>query len=107
MKNFNQILKQAQQMQSKMQEAQEKVQQIEVKGTSGGGMVEVTMNGKNEMIGLKLDKNLVNPDEIEILEDLIVAACNDAKNKITQATSTEMEKVTGGLELPAGLKLPF
>jgi DNA-binding YbaB/EbfC family protein len=107
MKNFNQILKQAQQLQTKMQDAQEKAKLIELDGSSGGGMVSVKMNGKNQVLSVKIDKSLVNSDEIEVLEDLLTAAFNDASAKISQAVSDEMEKVTGGLNLPSGIKLPF
>jgi DNA-binding YbaB/EbfC family protein len=100
-------MKQAQQMQSKMTEMQEKLGELEVSGTSGGGMVTVTLNGKGEMRGVKLDKSLVDPEDIEVLEDLIVAAHNDAKGKAEAAMQDEMQKVTGGLQLPPGMKLPF
>jgi DNA-binding YbaB/EbfC family protein len=107
MKNLGQLMKQAQQMQSKMTEMQEKLGELEVSGTSGGGMVTVTLNGKGEMRGVKLDKSLVDPEDIEVLEDLIVAAHNDAKGKAEAAMQDEMQKVTGGLQLPPGMKLPF
>lgn len=107
MKNFNQILKQAQQLQNKMQDAQEKTKLIELEGSSGGGMVLVKMNGKNQVLSVNIDKTLIKNDEAEVLEDLLVAAFNDASAKISQAVSEEMEKVTGNLNLPSGIKLPF
>ena len=93
-------------MQKKMEEAQEKAAQEEVSGTSGGGMVNITLNGKFEMKKISLDKSLINADEVDILEDLIVAAHNDAKNKVENMMNEGMKSVTGGMNIP-GLKLPF
>ncbi|MBF0094012.1 MAG: YbaB/EbfC family nucleoid-associated protein [Alphaproteobacteria bacterium] len=107
MKNLGQMMKQAQQMQAKMTEMQEKLSQVEVNGGSGGGMVRVTLNGKGEMRKISIDKALVDPAEIEVLEDLILAAFNDAKAKVEDHMRDEMAKVTAGMQLPAGLKLPF
>jgi DNA-binding YbaB/EbfC family protein len=107
MKNLGQLMKQAQQMQGKMAEMQAALEAAEVTGGAGGGMVEVTMNGKGSLRRLKIDPSLVNPGEVEVLEDLILAAVNDAKGKVEAFMAEEMAKVTGGLELPAGLKLPF
>lgn len=107
MKNLGSMLKQAQAMQSKMAEMQAKMAEQEVSGASGGGMVQVTMNGKGEVKRLKLDKAVVDPEEIEVLEDLIVAAVADAKAKVEVLMADEMGKITGGLGLPGGLKLPF
>ncbi len=106
MKNLAQMMKQAQQMQSKMAEMQEQLAEAEVTGVSGGGLVEVTLNGKGEMRRARIDPSLLT-GEPEIVEDLIVAAHNDAKGKVEQHVAEEMKKVTGGLELPAGMKLPF
>jgi DNA-binding YbaB/EbfC family protein len=106
MKNLNQMMKQAQQLQQKMAEMQERLNQVELEGTSGGGVVQVTVNGKGEMRKLSIDPSLVDPKEVEVLEDLIVAAFNDGKSKIEAHISEEMGKVTGGLNIP-GLKLPF
>jgi DNA-binding YbaB/EbfC family protein len=78
-----------------------------VTGQSGGGMVTVAMNGRNEVKKIKLDPKLVNPDEVEMLEDLMVAACNDAKAKADAAVAGETQKIMGGLNLPPGMKLPF
>ena len=94
-------------MQAKMQEMQERVAEAEATGVAGGGMVSVTLNGKNEMRSVKIDPSLADPDDMEILEDLIAAAYNDAKGKIEAHVQEEMQKVTGGLNLPPGMKLPF
>ena len=107
MSNFKQMMKQAQQMQAKMQEIQEQMSEISVEGKSGGGMVVATVNGKGEPRGLKIDPSIVDPSDIEMLEDLIVAAFNDAKVKAEQKMSEEMSKLTGGLPLPENFKLPF
>jgi DNA-binding YbaB/EbfC family protein len=107
MKNLGALMKQAQEMQTKMQEMQERVAEAEATGVAGGGMVSVTLNGKNEMKTIKLDPSLADPNDMEILEDLIVAAYNDAKTKIEAHVQEEMQKVTGGLNLPPGMKLPF
>jgi len=107
MKNLGNMLKQAQQMQTKMAEMQAKMAELEVAGQSGGGMVKVTLNGKGELRKLKIDPALADRDEVEVLEDLIVAAFNDAKGKVETMMAEEMAKVTGGLQLPPGMKLPF
>jgi DNA-binding YbaB/EbfC family protein len=107
MKNLGNLMKQAQQMQTKMAEMQAKLAEMEVSGAAGGGMLRVTLNGKFELKAIKIDKALVDPDDVEVLEDLIVAAFNDAKVKAEAAMSEEMAKVTGGLNLPPGMKLPF
>lgn len=107
MKNLSQMMKQAQQMQQKMQEMQSALEGMEVEGTAGGGLVTVTLNGKGEMAKLKLDPSLLTPDDVEVLEDLIVAAHNDAKAKVEARSAEEMSKITGGLDLPPGFKLPF
>lgn len=107
MKNLQQMMKQASQMQAKMEEMQQRLQETEVEGASGGGMVRVTLNGKNELKRLKLDKSVVDPDDIEMLEDLLVAAFNDARAKVETHMADEMAKLTGGLQLPPGMKLPF
>lgn len=107
MKNLGQMMKQAQAMQAKMAEMQEKLGQLEVTGQSGAGMVKATLNGKSELRRLKIDPSLVDPNEVEVMEDLIVAAVNDARSKVEAAVAEEMKQVTGGLDLPPGLKLPF
>ena len=107
MKNLGQMMKQAQQMQAKMAELQERLSEAEVTGASGGGMIEVTMNGKGELRGIKIDPSLVDPNEIEVLEDLVLVAVNDAKAKVEGYVAEQMQKLTGGLALPPGMKLPF
>jgi nucleoid-associated protein EbfC len=107
MKNLGQMLKQAQQMQAKMAEMQAKLAEVEVAGAAGGGMVEVTLSGHGEMRKVKIDPSLLNPEEAEILEDLIVAAFNDARARVEMRMQEEMGKLTGGLNLPPGMKLPF
>lgn len=107
MKNLGQLMKQAQQMQQKMADMQAQLEVIEVTGAAGGGLVQVTLNGKSDLKKLKLDKSLLVPDEVEVVEDLIVAAFHDAKQKVAAHAEAEMQKLTGGLNLPAGMKLPF
>ncbi|HVI52423.1 MAG TPA: YbaB/EbfC family nucleoid-associated protein [Candidatus Sulfotelmatobacter sp.] len=107
MKNLGNLMKQAQQMQAKMGEMQAKLDLMEVTGASGGGMVQVLINGKGELRKLKIDPSLVDPNDVEVLEDLIVAAFNDAKTKVDATMQDEMKKMTGGMNLPAGFKLPF
>jgi len=107
MKNLGQLMKQAQEMQNRMQEMQQKLAEIELEGASAGGMVKVTVNGRSEMRRVKIDPSLVDPQEVEVLEDLVVAAFNDAKAKVEARVAEEMQKLTGGLPLPPGLKLPF
>ncbi|MEX2297017.1 MAG: YbaB/EbfC family nucleoid-associated protein [Dongiaceae bacterium] len=107
MKNLGQMMKQAQQMQQRMAELQEELEKVEITGSAGGGMVQVTMTGKGMLRSVRIDPKLVNPDETEMLEDLIVAASNDAKTKVEAHMQGEMQKVTGGLQLPPGFKLPF
>lgn len=107
MNNLGQMLKQAQQMQARMQEMQERLAAVEVTGVSGGGMVTVTLNGKGDVKKIKLDKSIVDPNEVEVLEDLVVAAFNDAKGRVERNLAEETEKLTGGLKLPPGMKLPF
>lgn len=106
MMNIQGIMKQAQMMQKKMEEEQAKLAQEEVEGSSGGGMVKVTLNGKFEMKKLSLNNSLVDPQDVEVLEDLIVAAYNDAKNKVDAKMQDSMNALSGGLNL-GGLKLPF
>ncbi len=107
MKNLGQLMKQAQSMQTKMAEMQQKLADAEVDGASAGGMVMVTLNGKGEMKRLKIDPSLIKAEDAEILEDLIVAAHTDAKTKVEAKLAEEMQDVTGGLQLPPGFKLPF
>ena len=107
MKNLGQMMKQVQDMQARMAEMQEKLVDIEIVGAAGGGKVQVTVNGKGTVKALKIDPSLVDPAETEVLEDLIVVALNDAKSKVDEMSQGEMSKLTGGLPLPPGLKLPF
>jgi nucleoid-associated protein EbfC len=107
MKNIAQMMKQAQAMQAKMQEMQAALERTEVTGVAGGGMVTVTVSGKGEMRRIKIDPKLIDPNEATMLEDLIVAAVNDARAKAEQQMQAEMAKLTGGLQLPPGFKLPF
>ena len=101
------MMKQAQQMQSKMQEMQEKLDAMELTGEAGAGLVKVTMNGKSDLRKIKIDPKIVDPADTEMLEDLILAATRDAKAKVEAAAADELQKVTGGLQLPPGMKLPF
>jgi len=107
MKNLGNLMKQAQEMQAKMAEVQDRLAELTVEGSSGGGMVVVTLSGKSEMKGVRIDPSLMNGDEAEILEDLIVAAHADAKAKAEARMAEEMKEVTGGLNLPPGMNLPF
>ncbi|HEY8264417.1 MAG TPA: YbaB/EbfC family nucleoid-associated protein [Methyloceanibacter sp.] len=105
MKNFAQMMKQAQELQGRMTEMQAEMTRVECEGRSGGGLVTVVLNGKGDMVRLKLDRSLLKPEEGEILEDLIVAAHNDAKAKTEVLIQEKMKTLTGGLPLPPGLKL--
>jgi nucleoid-associated protein EbfC len=107
MKNIGQLIKQAQAMQEKMAEMQAELEAVEMTGVAGAGMVELTLNGKSEMKKIRIDKSLLDPNEAEVLEDLIVAAFADAKRKVADHAEAEMQKLTGGLSLPPGMKLPF
>ncbi len=107
MKNLGQMMKQAQEMQAKMAELQEQLTRIEVTGAAGGGMVQVTLNGKGEMRTVTIDPVLVDPGEVGVLEDLIVAATNDAKAKAEAKVAEKMRELTGGLSLPPGFSLPM
>ena len=95
--NMNNLMKQAQRMQRQMEEAQQKVETMEATATAGGGAVEVTVSGKKEVLKVKLAEEVVDPDDIEMLEDLIVAATNEALRKIDEASQQTMSKITGGL----------
>jgi DNA-binding YbaB/EbfC family protein len=107
MKNLGRLMKQAQEMQAKMAEMQSKLAEIEIDGVAGGGLVTATLNGKGELRRLKIDPVLADPDDIEVLEDLVIAAFNDAKVKVEAHVAEEMQKLTGGLQLPPGMQLPF
>jgi len=105
MADFMGLMKQAAQLQSKMQALQAELDQIEVEGTAGGGMVVVRMTAKNELKGVKIDDSLMKPEEKEILEDLLVAAHADARRKAEALLQDKMKSLTGGLPLPPGMKL--
>ena len=107
MVNINNMMKQAQQLQKKMSEVQEKLNSIEVEGISGGGLVKVTATAKGDIKRITLDDSLLSKEEKEMTEDLIVAAINDAKQKGGAASQEEMKAVTGGIPLPPGMKMPF
>ena len=107
MKNLSGLMKQAQQMQEKMQEMQSRLESMEVQGEAGAGLVTVTMNGKGDLRQVKIDPKVIDPGDAEMLQDLIVAAHASARQKLEAAASAEMQKVTGGLQLPPGMKLPF
>ena len=107
MKNLSQMMKQAQEMQSKMEEMQAKLDEAEITGSSGGGLITVTLTGKGTLRKLHIDPSLVDPADVAILEDLITAAFNDAKTKVEAFVAEKMSEVTGGLQLPPGMKLPF
>ena len=107
MRDLMNMMKQAKEMQAKFQAMQEEVAMLEASGTSGGGMVTVTLSGKGDMRGVRIDPSLLNGEEAEILEDLIVAAHNDAKGKIEQLMAEKTQELTAGLPIPPGMKLPF
>jgi hypothetical protein len=107
MKNLGNMLKQAQQMQARMQEMQARLEAQEVEGASGGGMVKVTLTGKGDLRRVAIDPSLMTADDREVLEDLLIAAHADAKQKVEAHMAEEMQKATAGLNLPAGMKLPF
>src|SRR4051794_29974177 len=105
MADFMGMMKQAAQLQSKMEALQAELDQIEVEGTAGGGLVSVRMSAKGDLKGIKLDDSLIKPAEKEILEDLLVAAHADARRKAEALLQDKMKNLTGGLPLPPGLKL--
>jgi len=107
MNNFNDMMKKAQEMQKKMQEMQDSLSNLEVEGTSGGGMVKIIMNCKNEVKKINIDPSIIKQDEKAMMEDLIVAALNDAKSKAEEKTQDKMKELSGGLGLPPGMKIPF
>jgi DNA-binding YbaB/EbfC family protein len=100
------MMKQVQQMQAKMAEMQAQLESTEIEGSAGGGMVKVVVNGKNEIRSITIDKEVVNPDDVEMLQDLIIAALNQAREKSQEIQQQQMSSITGGLNIP-GLNLPF
>jgi DNA-binding YbaB/EbfC family protein len=107
MKNLNQMMKQVQELQERMQAVQAKLESLSIEGRAGGGLVRVTLNGKGAMTGIALDESLFKPGEREILEDLILAAHADARTKMETALAEQMKDLTGGLPIPPGFQLPF
>ncbi len=105
MRDIMGMMKQVQEMQAKMQQMQQELADMEVTGQAGAGMVTVTLNGKGEMRGIKIAPSLMKPDEAEIVEDLIIAATQDAKAKVDETAQDKMQDVAGGLPIPPGLKL--
>ncbi len=105
--NIQKMMKQAQEMQNKIASMQARLEEEESEGSSGGGMVVVTMNGKGVAKKLSIDKSLIDPNEKEMLEDLVIAAFNDAKGKVEANMNDQMAKIAGGMGLPPGMKLPF
>ncbi len=105
LKDLGGLMQQAQQMQAKVQELQATLEQTEVVGVSGAGMVKVTVNGKNETRRIAIDPSLFKPEDKGVVEDLIVAACNDARGKVEATVQEQMKSITGGLPLPPGFKL--
>ncbi|MHA1539175.1 MAG: YbaB/EbfC family nucleoid-associated protein [Alphaproteobacteria bacterium] len=106
MQNINELLQQAQKMQEKIQDLQEKLAETEVVGQSGAGFVSITLNGKNEAKKIAIDPSLIKADEVEVLEDLLLAAFNDAKEKLESHMTDEMSNMSG-MPFPPGMKLPF
>ena len=107
MKNLAGLMKQASDMQRKMEELQTALESVTVEGSAGAGMVTVTLSGKGALRSVRIDPKLADPADVDMLQDLIVAAHADAKRKSEAASQAEMQKLTGGLSLPPGFKLPF
>ena len=107
MKDIMGMMKAASEMKGKMEAMQAELAEMVVEGRSGGGLVTVALSGKGDLRGLKIDPTLANPQEIEVLEDLIVAAFNDAKGKSEEQVQRKMSEVTAGLPIPPGMKFPF
>lgn len=107
MPNLDEIMKMAQEVQAEMQKAQENLEKIEVEGVSGGGMVKVRASAKGRILAVTIDESLLQPSEKTMLEDLVAAAINDARTKADAAAAPELQKMTSGMPLPPGFKLPF
>lgn len=107
MKDLNEILGMANRVQEELQRAQDNLDKIEVEGAAGGGLVKVRASAKGRIVGVSIDESLLAPSEKQILEDLVTAAFNDARKKADEVSSSEMAKMTSGLPLPPGFKLPF
>ncbi|EJF75427.1 YbaB/EbfC family nucleoid-associated protein [Bartonella alsatica] len=107
MRDMMSMMKKAKEMQEKMQKVQEELAKLQVIGTAGGGLVNITLNGKNIITAIQIDPSLLTPEEVEILEDLIMAAYNEARVKIEIAIEEKTKSITAGIPLPSGFKLPF
>jgi len=107
MPNLDELMKMAQEAQAKLMQAQEDLDKVEVEGVSGGGMVRIRASAKGRILGVDIDESLLAPSEKQMVEDLIAAAINDARNKADVAAAEAMRGVTGGLDLPPGFKMPF
>ncbi len=107
MPNLDEIMKMAQDVQAEMQKAQENLDKIEVEGAAGGGLVKVRASAKGRIIAIDIDESLLQPSEKAMVEDLVAAATNDAKTKADAAAAPELQKMTSGIPLPPGFKLPF
>jgi hypothetical protein len=107
MPDFDEILKMAQNAQAELQKAQDNLDNVEVEGTSGGGMVTIRATAKGRILSVSIDESLLQPSEKTMLEDLVAAAINDARGKADQAAAAEMQKMSSTLPLPPGFKLPF
>jgi DNA-binding YbaB/EbfC family protein len=107
MKDIMGMMKKAQELQGKMQEFQENLGNLIIEGRSGGGLVTVSLSGKGDLKGIKIDPTLFRDDEVEVLEDLLIAAHKDAKDKIESEVQSKMAEMTAGLPIPPGMKLPF
>ncbi len=107
MKNLSQMMKQAQEMQAKIAEIQARLDEAEITGAAGAGLITVTLTGKGTVKRIHIDPTVVDADDVAVLEDLVTAAFNDAKIKMDALVAEKMSEVTGGLQLPPGMKLPF
>lgn len=107
MLNIGQMMKQVQDMQAKMTDMQSRLGGVDLQGQAGGDLVVATMNGKGDLKSVKIDPKAVDPSDLEMLEDLIVAAVSDAKAKMEALVASETEKAMGGMKLPPGMKMPF
>ena len=107
MPNLEDIMKMAEEVKAEMEKAQQKLEEIEVEGESGGGLVKVRASAKGRIVAVTIDESLLQPSEKSMLEDLIAAAINDARTKADAAAAPELQKMTSGIPLPPGFKLPF
>jgi DNA-binding YbaB/EbfC family protein len=107
MPNFDEIMKMAQNAQAELMKAQDNLDNVMVEGVSGGGLVRIRASAKGRVVAVEIDESLLQPSEKQMVEDLVAAAINDARGKADQAAQAEMAKMTSGLQLPPGFKLPF